>query len=37
MEALGLLGFIFAITALAKVMLLENKLNAAGLLKEPKE
>lgn len=35
MEVLGLLCFIFAIAALAKVKQLENKLQKSGLLKEP--
>lgn len=34
MEVLGLLGFIFAIAALAKVRRLEARLKAAGVLEE---
>ena len=34
MEALGILGFIFGLAALAKVMLLEPRLKKAGVLNE---
>lgn len=34
MEVLGLLGFIFALGALAKVRRLESQLKEAGVLKE---
>ena len=32
MEALGILGFIFGLAALAKVMLLESRLKTEGVL-----
>ena len=34
MEALGILGFIFGLAALAKVLLLESRLKKAGVLSE---
>jgi hypothetical protein len=34
MEALGILGFIFGLAALAKVTLLESRLKKAGVLNE---
>ena len=34
MESLGIMGFIFALAALGKIILLEKKLKESGLLKE---
>ena len=34
METLGIMGFIFGLTALGKIILLEKKLKESGLLKE---
>ena len=34
MEALGILGFIFGLAALGKVVLLESRLKKAGVLSE---
>ena len=34
MESLGIMGFIFGITALGKIILLEQKLKESDLLKE---
>ena len=34
MEALGILGFIFGLAALAKVVMLESRLKKAGVLSE---
>ncbi len=33
MEALGILGFIFSLTALGKIVLLEKQLKESGILK----
>ena len=37
MEAFGILGFVFGLSALAKVIMLENRLKESGVLKEKKE
>ena len=37
METFGIIGFIFGVTALAKVITLEEKINESGVLKEKKE
>ena len=37
MEALGILGFIFGLSALAKVIMLEKQLKESGVLKEKTE
>ena len=37
METFGIIGFIFGVTALAKVITLEKKINESGVLKEKKE
>ena len=37
MEALGVLGFIFGIVALGKIIILEKRLNELGVLKEKAE
>ena len=34
MESLGIMGFIFGLAALGKIILLEKKLKESGLLKE---
>ena len=34
MEAFGILGFVFGLSALAKVILLEKQLKESGVLKE---
>ena len=34
MEAIGIMGFIFGLAALGKIILLEKKLKESGLLKE---
>ena len=34
MEALGILGFVFGLSALAKVIMLEKQLKESGVLKE---
>ena len=34
MEAIGIMGFIFGVAALGKIILLEKKLKESGLLKE---
>ena len=37
MEAIGIMGFIFGLSALGKIILLEKKLNESGILKERTE
>ena len=37
MEAIGIMGFIFGLAALGKIILLEKKLKEAGILKEQTE
>ena len=37
MEAIGIMGFIFGLAALGKIILLEKKLKEAGILKERME
>ena len=34
METFGILGFVFGLSALAKVIMLENRLKESGVLKE---
>ena len=34
METLGIMGFIFGLAGLGKVVMLENKLNETGVLKK---
>ena len=34
MEAIGIMGFIFGLAALGKIILLEKKLKESGILKE---
>ena len=37
METFGIIGFVFGLSALAKVIMLENRLKESGVLKEKKE
>ena len=37
MEAVGIMGFIFGLAALGKIILLEKKLKESGILKERTE
>jgi len=37
MEAFGIIGFVFGLSALAKVIMLENQLKESGVLKEKVE
>ena len=37
MEAIGIMGFIFGLAALGKIILLETKLKESGVLKERTE
>ena len=37
MEAFGIIGFIFGISALAKIIMLEKQLKESGVLKEKAE
>ena len=37
MEAFGIIGFIFGLSALAKIIMLEQKLKESGVLKEQAE
>ena len=37
MEVFGIMGFIFGLGALGKVIMLENRLKESGVLKEKKE
>jgi len=37
MEAFGIIGFVFGLSALAKVIMLENRLKESGILKEKAE
>ena len=37
MEAFGIIGFIFGLSALAKIIMLEQKLKDSGVLKEQAE
>ena len=37
MEAIGIMGFIFGLAALGKIILLEKKFNESGILKERTE
>ena len=37
MEAIGIMGFIFGLAALGKIILLEKKLKETGILKERTE
>jgi len=37
METFGIIGFVFGLTALSKVIMLENKLKEDGVLKEKAE
>ena len=37
MEAIGIMGFIFGLAALGKIILLEKKLKESGVLKEQTE
>ena len=37
MEAFGILGFVFGLSALAKVIMLEKQLKESGVLKEKTE
>ena len=37
METFGIIGFIFGVTALAKVIMLEKQLKESGVLKEKTE
>ena len=37
MEAMGIMGFIFGLAALGKIILLEKKLKESGVLKEQTE
>ena len=37
MEAIGIMGFIFGLAALGKIILLEKKLKESGVLKERTE
>ena len=37
MEAIGIMGFVFGLAALGKIILLEKKLKESGVLKEQTE
>ena len=37
MEAFGIIGFVFGLSALVKVIMLENRLKESGVLKEQTE
>ena len=37
MEAFGIIGFVFGLSALAKVIMLEKQLKESGVLKEKEE